>query len=247
MRSSRARIAPTIAGSSRCVGTIWSIPWPARLRRAVVGRPVEIRADADRLECWQDGRIVGPHARPRLCARQNHLRSPAPHTGPGSTTRRSAPLLADCCAIACRALNAAPFEGWNLPIAIRRVQRELERRPGGGRPHSGHCCAMPCRAVNGRDPCRRALRWPGRGRSSLYRGAVAQRSFRRSSPLCSNRWRINGSMLNILAGHHAGGVLPARRTAGGVLPARRTAAAPDDLDAGCAEAGLRAHRPWRPL
>ena len=30
--------------------------------RAVVGRPVEIRADADRLECWQDGRIVRPAA-----------------------------------------------------------------------------------------------------------------------------------------------------------------------------------------
>lgn len=28
-----------------------------------VGRPVEIRAYADRLECWQDGRIVGQHER----------------------------------------------------------------------------------------------------------------------------------------------------------------------------------------
>ncbi len=28
-----------------------------------VGRPVEIRAYADRLECWQDGQIVGQHER----------------------------------------------------------------------------------------------------------------------------------------------------------------------------------------
>ncbi len=29
-----------------------------------VGRPVEIRAYADRLECWQDGKVVGQHERP---------------------------------------------------------------------------------------------------------------------------------------------------------------------------------------
>ena len=164
-------------------------------------------------------------------------------------TRYSVDARAPCHGLPCKPLPGSGGAACRDPGRCRSVGMlagRPERRPGGGRPHSGHCCAMPCRAVNGRDPCRRALRWPGRGRSSLYRGAVAQRSFRRSSPLRSNQWRINGSMLNILAGHHAGGVLPARRTAGGVLPARRTAAAPDDHDAGCAEAGLRAHRPWRP-
>jgi hypothetical protein len=29
--------------------------------------------------------------------------------------------------------NGAPFKGWELPAAIRRVQRKLERQPGGDR------------------------------------------------------------------------------------------------------------------
>jgi len=30
-------------------------------------------------------------------------------------------------------MNGAPFKGWDLPTAIRRVRRKLERQPGGDR------------------------------------------------------------------------------------------------------------------
>ncbi len=34
-------------------------------------------------------------------------------------------------------MNGAPFKEWDLPIATRRVQRKLERQPGGDRPPLG--------------------------------------------------------------------------------------------------------------
>ena len=83
-----------------------------------VGRPVEIRAYADRLECWQDGRIVGTHG--RAFGRGKTIYDPL-HYIP-VLIRKPGALR-----------NGAPFKEWDLPIAIRRVQRKLECQPGGDR------------------------------------------------------------------------------------------------------------------
>jgi hypothetical protein len=83
-----------------------------------VGRPVEIRAYADRLECWQDGQIVGRHA--RVFGRDNTVYDPL-HFIP-VLARKPGALR-----------NGAPFKEWDLPVALRRVQRKLERQPGGDR------------------------------------------------------------------------------------------------------------------
>ncbi|TYB81185.1 IS21 family transposase [Maritimibacter fusiformis] len=83
-----------------------------------VGRPVEIRAYADRLECWQDGRIVGSHT--RAFGRGKTIFDPL-HYIP--VLKRKPGALR----------NGAPFKAWDLPVAIRRVQRKLERQPGGDR------------------------------------------------------------------------------------------------------------------
>ncbi len=83
-----------------------------------VGRPVEIRAYADRLECWQDGHVVGRHE--RVFGRNNTVYDPL-HYLP-VLARKPGALR-----------NGAPFKGWELPVAIRRVQRKLERQPGGDR------------------------------------------------------------------------------------------------------------------
>ena len=116
-----------------------------------VGRPVEIRAYADRLECWQDGQIVGRHDR-GLRARQDDLRSAALHPGSGAQARRPAQR---------RAVQGVGSAAGPAPCAAQ-AGTPARRRPAGGR-----------------DPRRRAHRWPGRRRSRLRRGTVSQRSFRR--------------------------------------------------------------------
>ena len=83
-----------------------------------VGRPVEIRAYADRLECWQDGKIVGQHA--RAFGRGKTIYDPL-HYLP-VLARKPGALR-----------NGAPFKEWELPLAIRRVRKKLERLPGGDR------------------------------------------------------------------------------------------------------------------
>lgn len=83
-----------------------------------VGRPVEIRAYADRLECWQDGSIVGKHV--RVFGRDNTVYDPL-HYIP-VLARKPGALR-----------NGAPFKEWELPPALRRVQRKLERQAGGDR------------------------------------------------------------------------------------------------------------------
>ncbi len=83
-----------------------------------VGRPVEIRAYAERLECWQEGRIVASHA--RVFTRGKTIYDPL-HYIP-VLARKPGALR-----------NGAPFKEWNLPSAIRHVQRKLELKPGGDR------------------------------------------------------------------------------------------------------------------
>jgi len=83
-----------------------------------VGRPVEIRAYADRLECWQDGQVVARHD--RAFGRGKTIYDPL-HYIP-VLARKPGALR-----------NGAPFKDWDLPPALRRVQRKLERQPGGDR------------------------------------------------------------------------------------------------------------------
>jgi hypothetical protein len=84
-----------------------------------VGRPVEIRAYADRSECWQDGAVVGEHV--RVFGRDKHrLRSLALRPGPGE--RKPGALR-----------NGAPFKDGTLPPAMRACRRKLAVKPGGDR------------------------------------------------------------------------------------------------------------------
>lgn len=83
-----------------------------------VGRPVEIRAYAERVEFWQDGRIVGQHD--RAFGRDKAIYDPL-HYIP-VLARKPGALR-----------NGAPFKDWELPPAIRRVQRKLGKVPNGDR------------------------------------------------------------------------------------------------------------------
>ena len=83
-----------------------------------VGRPVEIRAYAERVEFWQDGKIVGQHA--RAFGRDKAIYDPL-HYIP-VLARKPGALR-----------NGAPFKDWDLPPAIRRVQRKLGKVPNGDR------------------------------------------------------------------------------------------------------------------
>jgi transposase len=75
-----------------------------------VGRPVEIRAYADRIELRQDGRVVGDHR--RCFGRERTVYDPWHYV----------PVLAR----KPRALrNGAPFKDWVLPAGIERVRRKL--------------------------------------------------------------------------------------------------------------------------
>jgi hypothetical protein len=85
---------------------------------AAVGRPVEIRAYAERIEIRQDGRVVGAHRRA---------------FGRGATVYvpwHYVPVLARKPG-ALR--NGAPFKDWVLPAAIERVRRKLRAVPDGDR------------------------------------------------------------------------------------------------------------------
>jgi len=83
-----------------------------------VGKPVEIRAYADRIECWQEGKIVGQHL--RTFGRDNTIYDPL-HYIP-VLARKPGALR-----------NGAPFKEWELPSALRRVQRKLNGQPNGDR------------------------------------------------------------------------------------------------------------------
>ena len=83
-----------------------------------VGRPVEIRAYAERVEFWQGGEVVGCHA--RAFGRGGTFYDPL-HYIP-VLARKPGALR-----------NGAPFKEWELPPAIRRVRRKLEKQPRGDR------------------------------------------------------------------------------------------------------------------
>jgi len=90
-----------------------------------VGRPVEIRAYADRIELRQEGRVVGEH--PRCFGRDQTIYDPW-HYVP-VLARKPGALR-----------NGAPFKDWILPASLERVRRKLGtgtrwRTPDGRHPH----------------------------------------------------------------------------------------------------------------
>jgi transposase len=85
---------------------------------SAVGRPVEIRAYADRIELRQDGRLVGEHA--RCFGRDQTIYDPW-HYVPVLAKKPGA------------LRNGAPFKDWVLPASLERVRRKLAAAPDGDR------------------------------------------------------------------------------------------------------------------
>jgi transposase len=85
---------------------------------SAVGRPVEIRAYADRIELRQDGRVVGEHR--RAFGRGETVYDPW-HYVP-VLARKPGALR-----------NGAPFKDWVLPAALEKVRRKLRAAPDGDR------------------------------------------------------------------------------------------------------------------
>ena len=73
---------------------------------------------AERVEFWQEGKIVGAHA--RAFGRDKAIYDPL-HYLP-VLARKPGALR-----------NGAPFKDWDLPLSMRRVQRKLGRVPNGDR------------------------------------------------------------------------------------------------------------------
>jgi transposase len=83
-----------------------------------VGRPVEVRAYAERIEIRQDGRIVGEHR--RSFGRDRTIYDPW-HYVP-VLARKPGALR-----------NGAPFKDWVLPASIERIRRKLAGSHDGDR------------------------------------------------------------------------------------------------------------------
>src|SRR5471030_71050 len=83
-----------------------------------VGRPVETRAYADRIELRQDGRVVGDHR--RCFGREQTVFDPW----------HSVPVLARKPGVL---RNGAPFKDWLLPSGLQRVRRKLAGTADGDR------------------------------------------------------------------------------------------------------------------
>ena len=83
-----------------------------------VGRPVEVRAYAERIEIRQDGRVVGEHR--RSFGRDRTIYDPW-HYVP-VLARKPGALR-----------NGAPFKDWVLPTALERVRRKLAGSHDGDR------------------------------------------------------------------------------------------------------------------
>jgi transposase len=83
-----------------------------------VGRPVEIRAYAERVEFWQDGQVVGHHARV---------------FGRGKTTYDPWHYIPVLARKPGALRNGAPFKDWSLPIAMKQVRQKLKSAANGDR------------------------------------------------------------------------------------------------------------------
>ena len=85
---------------------------------SAAGRPVEIRAYADRIELRQDGRPVGEH---RRCFGRDQTVFDPWHYVP-VLARKPGALR-----------NGAPFKDWVLPAGLERIRRRLAVAPDGDR------------------------------------------------------------------------------------------------------------------
>ena len=121
---------------------------------SAVGRPVEVRAYAERIELRQGGHVVGEHA--RRFGRNETVFEPW-HYVP-VLARKPGALR-----------NGAPFKDWVLPAAFERVRRKLAGADDGDRQMVGLLTA-----AMGRRAGRRRGRLPG--------GARGQRPLRRRRP-----------------------------------------------------------------
>jgi hypothetical protein len=83
-----------------------------------IGRPVEIRAYADRIELRQDGRLVGAHAR---CFGRDQTVFDPWHYVPVLARNPGAQR------------NGAPFKDWVLPPGIEKIWRKLTGSADGDR------------------------------------------------------------------------------------------------------------------
>ncbi len=88
------------------------------VQASAIGRPVEIRAYAERIEVRQDGRVVAQH--PRAFGRDQTVFDPW-HYVP-VLARKPGALR-----------NGAPFKDWVLPAALERVRRKLASADDGDR------------------------------------------------------------------------------------------------------------------
>ena len=85
---------------------------------SAVGRPVEIRAYADRIELRQDGHVVGEH---RRCFGRDQTVFDPWHYVP-VLARKPGALR-----------NGAPFKDWVLPAGLERIRRKLAGAADGDR------------------------------------------------------------------------------------------------------------------
>ena len=85
---------------------------------SAVGRPVEVRAYAERIEIRQEGRVVGTHE--RAFGRGKTIYDPW-HYVP-VLARKPGALR-----------NGAPFKDWVLPASLERIRRKLRAVPDGDR------------------------------------------------------------------------------------------------------------------
>jgi hypothetical protein len=83
-----------------------------------VGRPVEIRAYAERIELRQDGKLVGEH---RRCFGRDQTIFDPWHYVP-VLARKPGALR-----------NGAPFKDWLLPVGLERIRRKLAGTADGDR------------------------------------------------------------------------------------------------------------------
>ncbi len=111
---------------------------------SAIGRPVEVRAYAERIELRQNGRIVGDHPR---CFGRNETIFDAWHYVP-VLARKPGALR-----------NGAPFKDWVLPAGLDRVRRKLAGVDDGDRQMVAILSAVMSDGLSAVEAaCREALR-----------------------------------------------------------------------------------------
>ena len=119
---------------------------------SAIGRPVEVRAYAERIEIRQDGRIVAEH--PRAFSRGQTVFDPW-HYVP-VLARKPGALR-----------NGAPFKDWVLPAALDRVRHKLAGSADGDRPRQSARSRGSCRPAGPHRGPSRPARPRGAGRTRI--------------------------------------------------------------------------------